>query len=82
MDWTSVGLYRWASEVSSLDPTTVPPMPLLRVYIEGHKGTVVADDVVCVINRLDYIDDLYWQIQAVLDGHYHCCLTGKCWSLL
>ena len=82
MDWESVGSYQVASEISSWDSTVTPPRPLYRVYIAGVNGTLYADDLVCIINRFDFIDYLYWDIQAVLDGHYHCCLTGKCWALL
>jgi hypothetical protein len=56
------------------------------MYISGPFGTVKAHDI-------GYIDDgyyeqypnrlwdLYKSILAVLDGHYHCCLSGKVWNL-
>jgi hypothetical protein len=57
-----------------------------NMYISGPFGTVKAHDI-------GYIDDgyyeqypnrlwdLYKSILAVLDGHYHCCLSGKVWNL-
>jgi len=77
MDWSSIQEYQWACETSGQDTSVEPARPLYRVYIQGPRGTVSADEVVTIFDRYDYIDDLYWLIVSVLDGHYHCCLTGR-----
>ena len=81
MQWETVAEYEWRQEQSSWDESVDPPRPLWRVYIKGSAGTVYADDIVWIMGRRDLLDDLYWMIVQVLDGHYHCCLSGKCWSL-
>ena len=73
---------KFAQEIlGSSDHGTVTDM-----YISGPFGTVKAYDI-------GYIDDgyyeqypnrlwdLYKSILLVLDGHYHCCLSGKVWNL-
>jgi hypothetical protein len=72
MEWERVEPYRWRQE---------PQSPGWRVFIEGVKGTVQVDEIVWITGRFDLIDQLYWDAQSVLDGHYHCCLWGKCWIL-
>lgn len=49
----------------------------LHLTIQGPKGTVAADKLVVVLDRQDYIEDLYWDIITTLEGNYHCCLTGR-----
>ncbi len=77
MQWSQQGNYLWACEPAGPDPSSQVPSGLWRVVIQGAKGTVSADNIVCVYDRFDYIDDLYWLICSVLDGHYHCCLSGR-----
>lgn len=49
--------------------------PLFTVQIRGPAGTVQAVELVRVLDRRDYIEDLYNDIVMTLQGHYHCCLT-------
>ena len=72
MEWERVEPYKWRQESQP---------PGWRVFIEGVKGTVQVDDIVWIAGRFDLLDQLYWDAQSVLDGHYHCCLWGKCWIL-
>jgi hypothetical protein len=56
------------------------------MYIRGPAGTVKAYDIGYIDNGYyeqypDRLWDLYMSILAVLDGHYHCCLSGKVWNL-
>jgi len=78
MDWEVLGQYTWCKEISSYD-YSIPNIerPLWRLYIQGPAGNVYADDIVSVYPRLDYIELFYWEMIAVHDGHYHCCLSGK-----
>ena len=57
------------------------------LYIQGPQGTVRAWDIGLITEGYyeqypDRLWDLYWNIQSVLAGHYHCCLTGKVWASL
>ena len=81
MDWESVGTYTWRQEISSWDSTVEPPRPLWTVYIQGPAGAVAAKGIVWMTGRQDLLDGVYWEIVSVLDGHYHCCLSGNCWLL-
>jgi hypothetical protein len=81
MDWEPVGTYTWRQEISSWDSTVEPPRPLWTVYIRGPAGAVAAKGIVWMTGRQDLLDVVYWEIVSVLDGHYHCCLSGNCWLL-
>lgn len=81
MDWEAVGAYSWRQEISSWDSSVEPARPLWLVMIRGPAGAVAAKDIVWMMGREDLLDTVYWEVVAVLDGHYHCCLTGNCWSL-
>jgi len=81
VDWESVGTYTWRQEISSWDSTVEPPRPLWTVYIQGPAGAVAAKGIVWMTGRQDLLDGVYWEIVSVLDGHYHCCLSGNCWLL-
>lgn len=52
------------------------------LWISGPRGIVGGDELGCY-NRAtrDDLDTVYWTIIHVLDGHYHCCLTGRVRSL-
>ena len=73
---------KFAQEIlGSSDHGTVTDM-----YISGPFGTVKAYDIGYIDD--DYYEqypnrlwDLYKSILLVLDGHYHCCLSGKVWNL-
>jgi hypothetical protein len=82
MDWEPVGAYCWRQEIGSWDPSTEPPRPLYTVYIQGAAGAVAAKGIIWIQGREDLLATVYWEIVAVLDGHYHCCLSGNCWSLM
>jgi len=79
MDWEKVGPYEWRQEISSYEkmPDPWPPRPLWRVFIKGVAGNVYVDDIVWFSGREDTLDIYYWEMIAVLDGHYHCCFSGK-----
>ncbi len=81
MDWETVGSYAWRQDISRWDSTVEPARALWTVYIQGPAGTVAAKDIVWMTGREDLLDMIYWEVVAVLDGHYHCCLTGNCWLL-
>lgn len=49
----------------------------ITLTISGPKGLVTAHSIVIVLDRLDYIEDLYWDIVNTLAGNYHCCLSGS-----
>jgi len=77
MDWETIGDFEWRQEVCSEDNSVSPPRPLWRVFIKGAAGNVCADDIIWCIGREDILHTYYWEMIAVLDGHYHCCLSGK-----
>ncbi len=77
MDWEQVGIFTWRQEVCSHDTAFDPPRPLWTVYIKGPAGNVCADDIVWCTGREDLLAVYYWEMIAVLDGHYHCCFSGK-----
>jgi len=81
VEWETVGAYAWRQEIGSWDATTEPPRPLYTVYIRGAAGPIAAKGIVWIMGREDLLEGVYWEVIAVLDGHYHCCLTGNCWSL-
>jgi hypothetical protein len=52
--------------------------------VTGPRGTIRAWDIGWVPDHYyreypDRLAELYDSLCAVVDGHYHCCLTGKCW---
>ena len=60
--------------------------PRTWMYIQGPAGTVRAWDIGYITDGYyeqypDRLWDLYRDIVAVLNGHYHCCLSGKVWNL-
>lgn len=60
--------------------------PQCWLYIRGPKGTVRAWDIGYITpgyyeSRPGYLWGLYELILTTLDGHYHCCLSGKVWNL-
>jgi hypothetical protein len=73
MNWETVGEFEWRQEICN-EPD---PRPLWRVFIKGAAGNVCADDIVWCAGREDILSTYYWEMIAVLDGHYHCCLSGK-----
>ena len=78
MEWTTIDQYIYAKEISNYyEPVPSIEKPLWRLYIKGPAGNIYANDIVSVLDRYDYIDLLYWEMIAVRDGHYHCCLSGK-----
>ena len=78
MEWHNLQEYDWSKEVSSYEKiSSEHTRPLWRLYIKGPAGNIYADDIVSIYDRYDYIDLLYWEMIAVRDGHYHCCLSGK-----
>jgi hypothetical protein len=55
------------------------------MYIRGPHGAVRAYDIGWIDSGYyeqypDRLWDLYLNILAVLDGHYHCCLSGRVWN--
>lgn len=79
-DWQTVGQYAWKTEISgSYKQKAALPvvLPLWRIYIKGPAGNVYCSDIADIYPNLDYINFLYWEMIAVLDGHYHCCFSGK-----
>jgi hypothetical protein len=77
-------------QIDGLDYCQVPvegpaDNPICWVYIRGPKGTVKAYDI-------GYVPDGFYQTQSwrlwdtyklilnTLDGHYHCCLSGRVWN--
>ena len=49
----------------------------VTLTIDGPSGLVTAHSLVVVLDRLDYIEDLYIDIVNTLEGNFHCCLTGS-----
>jgi len=50
--------------------------------LKGPRGAVRCWDIGLVAPTYyadypDRLEELYELVYAVLDGHYHCCLTGK-----
>lgn len=81
-NWTTAGPLEFYQE-----PVDGPESnPRCWLYIRGPHGQVRAWDIGYITpgyyeqypNRLW---DLYTAILLVLDGHYHCCLSGKVWNL-
>lgn len=62
---------------SGIDHSTDPPRPTFTQQIEGPKGTVEGTGFVWCTDRADYVETLYWSMIDVLEGAYHCCLTGN-----
>ncbi len=60
-----------------LDYTVRPPRQLWNIEIAGPRGRVSAENLVWVAERWDYVNELYEEITACLDGEYHCCFTGR-----
>jgi hypothetical protein len=59
--------------------------PVTWMYIRGPAGIVKAYDIGYIDDGYyeqypDRLWDLYQSILSVLDGHYHCCLSGKVWN--
>jgi hypothetical protein len=77
MEWETIGPYKWRQEVSSYDDSVSPSRPLWRVYIKGVAGNAYTDDIVWCVGREDLLATYYWSMIAVLDGHYHCCFSGR-----
>ena len=83
MDWQRSTIYEWRQELTG---TVQAPLnqtrPVWNLYIQGPAGLVLADDMGEYTGAADSIIEMaYWDIVHTLDGHYHCCLTGKCWYL-
>lgn len=60
--------------------------PRCWLYIQGPKGTVRAWDIGYITDGYyqqypDRLWELYELILTIIDGHYHCCLSGKVWNL-
>ena len=58
---------------------------ITNMYIRGPYGTVKGYDIGYIDSGYyeqypDRLWDLYKDILAVLDGHYHCCLSGRVWN--
>jgi hypothetical protein len=83
MDWQQSKSLRWRQEITG---TTTDLQDQVRniwnLYIEGPAGIVRADDMGAYAGAPHQaIETAYWDIVHTLDGHYHCCLTGKVWYL-
>ena len=78
-DWETVGPFEWRQEVCRREKHRLLGIdrPLFRVFIKGPAGAVYADDIVWCAGREDLLSVYYWEMIAVLDGHYHCCFSGK-----
>jgi hypothetical protein len=78
-DWETVGPFEWRQEVCGREINRLIGLdrPLFRVFIRGPAGSVYADDIVWCVGREDILAVYYWEMIAVLDGHYHCCFSGK-----
>lgn len=74
--WRFTGRLHWRTEPGRLDHTVTPARQLLDLYIQGPLGFVRVRDMVFVPDRRDYIEEVYEQIIAVLEGYYYnCCLS-------
>lgn len=59
--------------------------PVTWFYIKGPYGNIKAYDIGYITPGYyeeypDRLWDLYKNLLSVLDGHYHCCLSGKVWN--
>ena len=43
--------------------------------IAGSRGSVIIRDLVYCEDRPDLLEIYYVSAVAVLDGHYHCCMS-------
>lgn len=80
VDWQTTGQYRWKTEVcgSYKKKEAVPVvLPLWRLYIKGPAGNLYCDDFAEIYPTIEYFDFVYWTMVAALDGHFHCCFSGK-----
>lgn len=60
--------------------------PITWMYIRGPEGVVRAYDIGYITGGYyeeypERLWELYRDILAVLNGHYHCCLSGRVWNL-
>lgn len=75
-DWHFAGRLYWRTEPGRMDHTVQPARRLIDLYIQGPQGFVRVRDMVFVPERRDYIEEVYEQIIAVLEGYYYnCCLS-------
>jgi hypothetical protein len=83
MDWQQSKDLRWRQELTGTAPALFDQTrEVWNLYIEGPAGAVRADDMGLYIGAPSQaIETAYWDIVHTLDGHYHCCLTGKVWYL-
>lgn len=70
--WTQLGPYLYRETVQCTEPRL-----LYRIEIQGAQGTVTAENIIWTTARLDLIDCYYTEIIKVLNGEYHCCLSGN-----
>ena len=83
LDWIEInGLGFYQEIIDDEDPNN----PRCWLYIQGPKGTVRAWDIGYITPG--YYEEypgrlwgLYELILTTIDGHYHCCLSGKVWNL-
>lgn len=82
MDWIEIDQLGFAQDiVGNSDHGLVTWM-----YIRGPAGIVRAYDIGYITDGYyeqypDRLWDLYRDIVAVINGHYHCCLSGRVWNL-
>ena len=82
MNWIKIDQLEFAQDiVSNSDHGLITWM-----YIRGPAGTIRAYDIGYITDGYyeqypERLWDLYRDILAVLDGHYHCCLSGRVWNL-
>lgn len=75
-DWRFLGRLYYRTEPGNLDHTVTPARQLIDLYIQGDRGMVRVRDMVFVPDRRDYIEEVYEEIIAVLEGYYYnCCLS-------
>ena len=83
MDWQQSKELRWRQEITGSARDVYDQVrDVWNLYIQGPAGTVRADDMGYYQGApYQAIESAYWDIVHTLDGHYHCCLTGKVWYL-
>jgi hypothetical protein len=81
MDWQTAGPFKWKQELTgSTFHAVYQTIEQWNLAIDGPAGRVIADDMgyYGASPREEIIKQAYWDIVHTLNGHYHCCLSGKC----
>jgi hypothetical protein len=69
MNWQTVDDYSYINELKNGS---------WSLWIHGPRGIVGGEDLGEYPNPTRKIlDRAYWSFVHTLDGHYHCCLTGR-----